>query len=415
MTSILKYFLPAAAVMFWLVSSSHGADGQIEVGFDNIARLVSERNREIHAMRQLVSEAQGRLRASGRLSNPELETEMAGGQDFEGRLSVGFHQRFPVTSRLRLERQLSGLEVEAARLEVRQRERELETAARLAFVDWVTAKEARAVELRQAEAAREFAKSLEGASGSGLVSQMDSEQAAFEAETRAVAAQALEIPEIEAHGRLCTLLGVPEGTELSFRGGLELPAKAPAARPPAGRPDLALAEMAVQAGATEVSLARASAWEDVMVGLFAEGERFRDEPEGLEPEALLGIRFSVPLPLWQSVGGRVAEKEAALHRKEGQVDALRLAVANEVASAHRVMSGHLRIASGMKKKLLPSAHKQLAGAEDACRRGEVGVQAVFRARDAVIEAEKSALAARRNYFQSHTLWLAALGDPAEKP
>ncbi len=61
--------------------------------------------------------------------NPELGLEVAGGQDFEGRVEVGLTQWFPVTSRLRWERTVSQLEITKARLEVADMERRIAVAA----------------------------------------------------------------------------------------------------------------------------------------------------------------------------------------------------------------------------------------------------------------------------------------------
>ena len=117
-------------------------------------------NKELVAARFLVQEAEGRARGAGRLPNPELETEVAGGRDFEGRVMVGVLQRFPLTGRLRFERELSGLDVRIAGLEVGEKEWQLAVATRKAFYEFVAAREAVAVSGRQADLAAAFTKSL---------------------------------------------------------------------------------------------------------------------------------------------------------------------------------------------------------------------------------------------------------------
>ncbi|HZJ15742.1 MAG TPA: TolC family protein, partial [Chthoniobacteraceae bacterium] len=76
------------------------------------------------AARLRIDEAQGRLRQSGRLSNPELEVELSRNvRSPEGAWSVGFKQQFPLTARLRLEKAISSAELAAAVAEVRNEER----------------------------------------------------------------------------------------------------------------------------------------------------------------------------------------------------------------------------------------------------------------------------------------------------
>ena len=122
--------------------------------------LAIKGNKELAVARFLVREAEGRARGSGILSNPELETEVAAGQDFEGRVSAGIMQRFPLTGRLRIERQLSHLDVQMAGLEVREKEWQLTVAVRKAFYEFAAAREALEISNRQAEWAKAFTNSI---------------------------------------------------------------------------------------------------------------------------------------------------------------------------------------------------------------------------------------------------------------
>lgn len=116
------------------------AQAALALTAETAARLAREQNPELVAARSLIEESQARTLSTGRLANPELQTEIAGGQDWEGRVSVGITQRFPLTARLRLERELSALDVELARLEVRERERQIEVATRKAFYELAAAR-----------------------------------------------------------------------------------------------------------------------------------------------------------------------------------------------------------------------------------------------------------------------------------
>lgn len=406
------HYLTAAALLFAGLGS---ASAGIQLTAEKAAAMAREKNPELLAARNLIAEAEARAGTSGRLSNPELETEVAGGKDSEGRISVGLTQRFPLTARLRLERELSDFEIEAAKCEVQNRERLLTIAARTAFYGLAAARESLTIAQRQTELAEAFALSLSSAASQGFASKLDAEEAALAADRLRMVEDTLRVAEIEAAARLSGLLAVPADTPFSIAALAELPATVPPARKVGTRADLELAELAARAGATEISLARATRWDDVGIGLFVEGERFRDEPEGIEPEALVGIRFNVPLPFWQSGSGKVAEKKAAQERKTRQLGALQLSVQNEALTAHRVMAANHRAAALIRGKILPTARQLAADAQAAHGRAEVDAQSVFRARERLAGIELSEVEARQKFFLSHSEWLGSLGEPVAKP
>ncbi len=381
---------------------------------ETAAKMARTDNPELAAARNLIAEAEARTFSTGRLSNPELGTEIAGGQDFEGRVSIGITQRFPLTGRLRFERELSALELEMARMEVNERERQIEVAARSAFYELVAARSSIALAREQTALSDSFAKSINEGVGQGFGSKLDAEQAQLAADTQRANQEALRSQEIESAARLNTLLGRPADSPLATKESLDLPKVIPASRAVGTRPDLQLAELSVRAGATDVSLAKANRWDDVGVGLFIEGERFRDEPEGIEPEALVGIQFSVPLPFWQNGSGKVAEREAARQRKSQQLAALRFAVCNEALSAHQIMAARFKSALQITAKLVPAAYEQVTASEAAYRCGELDIQSVFLARERLATIEAAAIDARKNYFLSYSQWIGVLGDPSTK-
>lgn len=373
---------------------------------ERAVRHAIEHNAELTAARHLIAEAQGRARSSGRLANPEVDAELAGASGGRGRVTVGIMQRFPLTARLGLERQLSALGLEAARLEVRERERQLATAVRTAFYELASVQAALALEREQEADAREFAGLVANGVSEGFASALDREQALLNAEALAATAEGLRAEAGALASRLALLLGLPPETPFQTAGALELPAAPPAHRPMGVRADLLLADLAARSGRADLALARASRWEDVGAGLFAEHERLDERPE-----TLVGVRFSVPLPLWQNGRGRVEEKAAALERRQAEARAAGLAVENEVAASHRLLVLRHAAAGQSAGKLVPAAKRQLGEAFATYRRGELEIVNVFRARERLTELERAALEARKSYFLAYTQWLAALGEP----
>ena len=382
---------------------------------ESAAALAIKGNKELTAARFVLQEAQGRARGVGRLPNPELETEVAAGQNFEGRVSVGILQRFPLTDRLRLERQLSDWDLRMAELEVREQEWQITVAVRKAFVDLACAREALSISSRQAESSAALTKTVEAAVEAGFRSKLDLQEAELSAANLKAKAESLRGLEMEAAVRLNEWLGRSADTTLILHQIPSLPKSVPPHRPAGTRADLELAEMAVRSGKAHVLLSKATSWDDVGVGLFVEGERFRDDPTGIEPEALVGLKLSIPLPLWQNGSGKVSEREAAHRRMAARLEALRFAVQNQILLTYRVMGVCFRSAYEFQTKVLPAANEHVRECEAAYARGEVDLQAVFRARNRLAEIELSDLEARQAYFLAYGEWLAALGENKTNP
>jgi len=381
----------------------------------NAVRFALDNNQDLRAARLGVEAAEARLHGAGRLSNPELEIVVAGGQDFEGTVEVGLMQRFPLTARLRLEKELSQLDVDAARQEVADQERRLAAQVRKSFLAVATARETRALRNRQTETAANISTALKRQAGEGFASSLDVTQAALEAAQLQASAEEAKAAEAASMGDLATLLGLPTTRSVALRGGLGLPDSLPAARSSQGRPDLALARIAITAAQTDLALARAMRWKDIGLGVFVEGERFRDEPEGIENEALLGIKFSVPLPVWQNGSAAVAERRLLAQRRQELLAGLQLRAAHEAQSTWKQMQARFAAAQCLEQEALPLAQKLLADTQAIYERGEANTQSLFRARQHLITVENEALNARSAFHLVRSAWLFATTYPSDQP
>lgn len=402
----------ACAVVF--IAGAAAAFGQTRLTPDSVTQLALSGNLELRAARHVIAEAEARARGTGRLANPELGFEMAGGQDFEGRVEVGLTQWFPVTSRLRWERAVSQLEITKARLEVEDAERRIVLAAQTAYVELAAVREELALNRRLAEAAEKEAGTLEKQAANGLASSLDAGTGRLAAGEILLSQTTSEATQAAALETLATLLGTK--VEGSFTtAGLPLPGSVPAKPAAINRPDLRLAELALQTGDAEIALAQASRWQDVGVGIFAEGERTRDEPDGIEPEGLLGLRVSVPFPLWQDGRAKVQEKQAALARLRQNLAALKLVAQNEAAAAWKIMQIRFESARKSASTFLPAAREQLANAEAAFGRGEVEMSQIFRARERLMQFERGDLEARKAFYLAQVRWQGATGAILRNP
>lgn len=374
-----------------------------------------QHNRDLAAARFLIEEARSKARGAGRLTNPEFEGEVAGGRTFEGRIMAGISQKFPLTGRLRLERQLSGFHVQLAEWEVAEQERQMAIAIGRSFYELAATREVISILNKQADFAESFRTLVAEGTRSGMRSQLDEQEASLAISKIQLDIEAEQASEIELVARLCQWLGLPADSTLSLQENLNLPRSAPAVRSIRNRPDLELAGLAIRAGESSIALSKAKRWEDIGIGVFVEGERFRDDPNGIQPETLAGLKMSIPLPVWQNGSQQIAESEASRARADSKRESLRFTVQNEVILAHRLMSQRFRSASDFSRKFLTIARDHVRDCESAHARGELDPQAAMRARERLTEIEISDLEARKAYFLAYNEWLGALGETTTNP
>lgn len=221
----------------WLAISGSLPAEPIRLDPDGAARLAVRGNLELQAARQVIEEAAARSRGAGRLANPEVGIEVAGGRDFEGRVEVGLTQWFPVTARLRWERRLSELELAMARCEVAGREREIAAAAQTALVEVAAAQEAAQLASRQAGAARGEAETLRKQAGEGFVSGPEAGSSALAAGEIGLQGASVRAEESLAAAKLATVLGLSSENTFVVQN-LSLPPALPAKISPGRRPDV---------------------------------------------------------------------------------------------------------------------------------------------------------------------------------
>ncbi len=374
---------------------------------ETATRLALEQNPELAAARELIAEAEARASGLGRLPNPELETELALGRQGRGRIEIGLSQTFPRASRLRLERNVAAESILLARREVALAELAVVARTRLAVLELAAAQAELALVEKQAALARDFARAQATQVGTGQLSTLDSAQAELVAREAELAVALPRSAQAAAAIQLATVLGRDADTTLTVAVELALPPDEAAVPPPGLCADVALAEAQLTAADAEVALARSQGKEDFKVGVFAEGEQDRDDFGGREQQAMLGVRFSMPLPVRNVSGPLVAEKQAARRRVALERAARVREAVNEVAaSAAEVRARHVA-ARALATELLPAARAHLAATEAAYGRGEIDSAPVFRARERLAEIERSDLTARLAYHRAAVRRLSA--------
>ncbi len=388
------------------------AEPGVVVSLASIGDRVRAQNPDLAAARLRIREALGRMNQSGRLANPELEAGFQHDPRMRERsFEIGFTQRFPVTGRLAFEKQVTLIEYQASEAEVREVERRLIAEAREAVVNVLAIRQRRELLGEQAGLAGEFAGVLAAAAEKGEGSALDAGQAQLEAAGLAVGMRQLDAAEAAAVGTLKPLLGIRPGEPLHVGGTLPAPALPKAGVDPARRPDFQAAVLGARAAGEGVTLEQARRYDDVEAGLFAAAERTEDAPEGYDKEALVGLRFKIPLPLWNKNEGAIEEAQARKERKELEATALGRSIRLEAEAARAEMAEWAKLLGELGENLMPLADQQSAAAEDAFRKGQGELQAVFRSREKRLELSSARLDALRGFHLARVRYEAAIGQP----
>ena len=380
--------------------------GSIALSVDAAADYALRQNPTLAAARLSIAQAQGRLQHSGRLSNPELDLEFARmTRGREGLLGVSLMQRFPLTARLRFEKAASRAELAAAEAEVRDGERKLAAEVRAQAIRLIASRGQRELRARLQENSRELAGFLQNRVESGEAAAVEATQVDLETQVLQLEALQLSAAETALAGELRALLGAPQAVTIT--GELPAPKSIGHAARIAGRADIEAAEHRLAAAEAAAQKQRASRWEDFGVAASYTRERTKDEPESLETDHVIGLRVSIPLPLWNDNAGRIQEAEATAARATEEVMATRFSARAEAATAREEMAALVTLLTQLDAQLLPKATQIEEQIRQQYATGQSPLTDVLRARSRRLELQRQRLDALRDYHLARVRFEAA--------
>jgi cobalt-zinc-cadmium efflux system outer membrane protein len=186
---------------------------------------------------------------------------------------------------------------------------------------------------------------------------------------------------------LAETLGLPPAELPMPAGDLELDARplpsldALIAAAEANRADLRALRDIEQAARARIELARAEAWPNLRVGVFAGREEGTD--------TLVGAGISIPLPFVQRNQGAIAEAEAAATRIVAEQEAARLSVIRDVVMAHARYEAGLISLAGLRQRVLGTTEENLELLRKAFEAGKAGWTDVLVMRRALFDARRA--------------------------
>jgi cobalt-zinc-cadmium efflux system outer membrane protein len=386
--SILSFFLGATMAL-------HSAELRLTI--EQAADYARRHNPSLAAARLRIDEARGRLRNAGRWKNPEVEVEAARNpRSPEGSWSLAFMQKFPLTDRLRLEKAISAAELDAAGAEVENEARKLAGEVRRVAVQMLALREQRGLGERRRDNSKELAGFLTKRVEAGEAAVLDAEQVQLETAQLETELLQLDADRARLLAELRPLLGASSSVEIA--GRLPAPADLPAKGVrTSARADFLAAQAQTAAAERGVDLARAGKWEDLGVGLMLSHERSEDAPEGFRRDTFLGLKFSLPLPLWNKNEGKIEEAIATAARSRKEAEAIAFNIRAETTGARDEMALLAKLFAKLDTDLLPAATRLEDQFRSSYATGLVPLPEVLRARTRRLDLERQRLDVLRDY------------------
>jgi len=369
------------------------------LSLNDIQATALAENRDLHAARLVIQAAEGRLRQAGLWPNPELELARTSDRTFnnegEYAASVEFNQKFPISGRISRASNVARVDVALAVAEVRNQERlllgEVLTNARQFLV--IDQK------LKINEESQVIIKNLIKASENRLkqaeVSPTDVNLERIELQKLSLRSAALGIERERTRIALNTFLGRSPEELIAVSGTAEvdtnvLDFSSPVVEAIARRPDRQMAALQIDRAAAEIKLARAERLEDWTVGFGYDRDVSKFDSSLIEnqKDAFLGVRLTIPLPLWNRNQGGIAETSAMRAVSKAQLASLELKISSEIESA-RVEVKQLLPVIQQYKQSLTLAVENSSLVHRGYLDGLVPISAVIQAQQQLVDLRES--------------------------
>ena len=400
--------------------AGHAANDPAQLDLTQLIQIAQHDNKDLQVARYAVQIGQARLLQAGLWPNPRLDlsgsTDVAFRNDGEYTRSTGISQQFPVAGRILRQKNVARVDIALAEAEIADAERRVagEVASdvyRILVIDRQiqSRDELVTIEQRLARTTRNRHKAAE-------VSELDVNTVQLDLERLVQEEVLLQSRRRSLLISLNTLIGRPPAAALAIDEPLPAAAPLPSltqlqTQALASRPDLRNARLGIDRAQAQRALARAQRWEDWSVGLGV--EQGRRVLTGVPPQSsdhTLMLSVSIPLPLFNKNQGLIAEANATEDQAMARIEALRLGIAAQVASAYAEASNLQQSLDRYRQSLLPVSARNVQLAQKGYGQGLVSVVEVMQAQRQQAELNAVYLTTLDQYLQALVRLRTATGD-----
>ena len=390
------------------------------LGLHDLIAIARKDNKDLQAACYTIDTARAHLLGAGLRSNPRLDlsarSDFLFGNEGEYGASVGISQQFPITDRLRREKDVARVDIALAEAEIQQAERRLANEIAIA-VDRLIVTDQQ-IQSRDALIAveQQLAKTTRNRFKAAEVSELDVNTVQLDLQ-RIVQERSLLLSQQQAQiVALNTLLGRAPASALK----VDVSVPQAMALPPLDqlqrnavefRPDLHSAMLTGDRAAAEMALARASRWEDWTVGVeLAQDKQVITGAPSQGVNRAIGVTLSIPLPFYNKGQGLIAQAQASGDQAVARIAALRQSILGDVAGAY---GEAIRLQASLSQyglRLLPISERSVRLARQGYSQGLIPVFDVVQAQRQQSELTTAYLTTLDQYLQTLARLHLAVGD-----
>ncbi|QXE84846.1 TolC family protein [Geomonas nitrogeniifigens] len=343
---------------------------------------------------------------AGVIPNPTLELEAATGaltgSSDDNNLSLGISQEFLLGDKRNKRRAVAERDQAAFRWLLADRERLLAEQVQGAYCDVLLAQERLGLARRAIELNRQLLQVAEDRLAAGDIPELEMYLVKVELTRSEGSLIALQRGLLDSRAKLFTLMALAPGESPALSGAFEakdVPAKGVVDLKQVAlqnRPDLKALQATLGKSDAEVALAEAEGIPNLTAGVAVSRDASSMEigsVEGRETAYTIGLKLSMPIPVFDS--NKAGQQEARAKRSSAEVR-LQGAVANverEVETAHASLVNAEKVRVLYRSNILGQLDENLKLTQEAYRLGEVGIVAVIEEQKKYFEVSDNYLAA----------------------
>jgi Outer membrane protein len=400
-----KAQLLVSGLSCFLLSTTVFAETQ-KLALPQVIEISLQNNGELKSFREEkgIRDA-GKIRA-GLLPNPTFELEggtgTLTGSSAENSLSLGVSQEFFLAGKRDKRLAIAEQELEMYRWQLADRERVLRDEVKTAFYDAILAEQRTVLADRSIALNRQLYDVTKERLAAGDIPELEMNLVKVELARSEGARIDVEKALSQNQAKLWTLMGLSPGEYPAIAGTLESATSmtknlADLKQIAHGkRPDLKALEAEKSRGASDIILAQAEGIPNITAGLALKRDTTAIEVGGVEGKDTaytIGLKLSMPIPLFDKNQAGVQEARAKRNSTEIRLTAATRNAEREVETAYASFMNAEKVLSLYKSNIIPQLEENLNLTQEAYRLGEVGVLAVIQEQKKFFEVNDGYLAA----------------------
>ena len=355
---------------------------------NEIVVLAMKHSAELAALEKEAAAKQSLAIQAGIISNLTLElqgvTGSLTGSPEELSVSIGVNQELPLNGKLRLRREAIQREAEVVQRQRDNAARLLKDEVAALALDLALADKRRELAAGQVALNQKLVRITDERFKAGDIPELELNLANVELARAGSRLLEVERERIPLRIKIASLTGLNE-SDIKLSVNLSAPIVSPKIRDIvmkalASRQDLLALAIERDKAETETRLAKAEALPNLTAGLFVQWQRGSTEVGGMSStnsDTQLGLRLSMPIPVFdRNQGGRAAAK-ARLDAADSRRLALERSIIAEVETAVSRLSASEQILEQFEKGIIPQLTENLKLTQEAYRIGEVGILSVI--------------------------------------